>query len=138
MPLFYLSHLTVQTRAYIAAFINFIELSIFIIMAELAEYETLIRHTVDLQLTVRADLVSLGAQLVSAAIITPSQYQEIRNSCTSIDKRAADLIGYVQNKVHQNSQHYDTFIGVLMSDQSQYGDILAKLQETRRKGPQGM
>ena len=106
-------------------------------MAELAEYETLIRHTVDLQLTVRADLVSLGAQLVSAAIITPSQYQEI-NSCTSIDKRAADLIGYVQNKVHQNSQHYDTFIGVLMSDQSQYGDILAKLQETRRKGPRGM
>ena len=107
-------------------------------MAEMAEYETLIRHTVDLQLAVKADLVSLGAELVSAGIITPSQYQETRNSYRSVDDRAANLVGYVQNKVHQNPQHYDTFIGVLMSDQSQYGDILAKLQETRRKGPQGM
>ena len=99
-------------------------------MAGSTEYETLIRHRVDLQLAVKADLVSLGAQLVAVSIITPSQYQEIRNSYRPLDDRVADLVGYVQDKVHQDIRHYQTFIGVLMSDQSQYGDVLTKLQET--------
>ena len=99
-------------------------------MAGSAEYETLICHTVDLQLVVKVDLVSLGAQLLSAAIITSSQYEEMLNSRNSINVRAAHLVGYIRDKVHQNSKHYHTFVGVLMKDQSQYGDILTKLQET--------
>ena len=97
----------------------------------MAEYEVLIRYTVDLQLAVKESLTPLGAQLVSAQIITPDQYREIRNTHRPVNERGADLVGYVQNKVRQNPRHYDAFIGALKSDLSQYGDILMKLEPAR-------
>ena len=93
-----------------------------------AEYEVLIRHTVDLQLAVKANLISLGAQLVAVQVITPDQYQEIRNPHLSVNERAADLIGYVQSKVRQSPQHYHAFIDALRKDESEYRDVLAKLE----------
>ena len=100
-------------------------------MAESVEFEILIRHTTDLQVAVRANLTPLGAQLVSAQIITHGQYSKIRNAHRPVDERGADLVEYIQNKVLQNPQHYHTFIDVLRSDLSQYGDILAKLEQAR-------
>ena len=102
-------------------------------MAESVEYKVLIRHTADLQLAVKENLTTLSARLVSAEIITPDQYEEIRNTHRPVNERGADLIGYVQNKVHRNPRHYHAFIGALKSDisQLQYGDILTKLEETR-------
>ena len=97
----------------------------------MAEYEVLIRYTVDLQLAVKENLTPLGAQLVSAQIITPDQYREIRNTHRPVNERGADLVGYVQNKVRQNPRHYDAFIGALKSDLSQYSDILTKLEQAR-------
>ena len=97
----------------------------------MAEYEVLIRHTVDLQLAVKENLTPLGAQLVSAQIITPDQYREIRNTHRPVNERGADLVGYIQNKVRQDLRHYDAFIGALKSDLSQYGDILTKLEQAR-------
>ena len=94
------------------------------------EYEVLVRHTVDLQLAVKDNLTPLGAKLVAAEIITPDQYGEIRNPHRPANERGADLVGYVQNKVRQDPQHYHTFVGALKSDLSQYGDILTKLGET--------
>ena len=93
-----------------------------------AEYEVLIRHTVDLQLAVKTNLISLGAQLVAAQIITPDQYQEIRNPHRSVNERAADLIEYVQSKVRQSPQHYHAFIDALRKDESEYRDVLVKLE----------
>ena len=94
-----------------------------------AEYEVLIRHTVDLQLAVKTNLTSLGAQLVAAQIITPDQYQEIRNPHrSSVNERAADLIGYVQSKVRQSPQHYHAFIDALRKDESKYRDVLVRLE----------
>ena len=98
-------------------------------MAGSVEYKVLIRHTVYLQRAVKDNLISLGAELVAAEIITPSQYREIRNTSRPVDERAADLVGYVQNKVCQNSQHYHAFLGALRSDLSQYGDILTILEQ---------
>ena len=100
-------------------------------MAGSVEYEVLIRHTIDLQVAVRANLTLLGAQLVTLQIITPDQYEEIRNVYRSVNERVADLIGYVQNKVRQNSLHYHTFLGALRCDPSRYGDILMKLEQAR-------
>ena len=99
-------------------------------MAGSVEYEVLIRHTTDLQQAVEDYFTPLGAQLVSAQIITPGQYKEIRNTIRPVDERAADLVGYVQNKVRQDPWHYHAFLGVLRSDLSQYGNILAKLERT--------
>ena len=100
-------------------------------MAESFEYKVLIRHTVDLQLAVRDNLTSLGARLVSAEIITPDQYEEIRNPHRPVNERGADLVGYVQNKVRRDLRQYHTFLGALQSDPSQYRDILTKLEKTR-------
>ena len=98
----------------------------------MAEYEVLIRHTADLLLAVKENLTPLGAQLVSAQIITPDQYEEIRNAHRPVNERGADLVGYVQNKVRQDPRHYDAFIGALKSDLSQYSDILTKLEQAAR------
>ena len=99
--------------------------------AGFVEYEVLIRHTVDLQVAVKDNLTPLGAELVAAQVITPDQYEEIRNAHRSVYERGADLVGYVQNKVFQNPWHYHTFLGVLRSDMFQYGDVLAKLEQAR-------
>ena len=104
----------------------------------MAEYEVLIRYTVDLQLAVKENLTPLGAQLVSAQIITPDQYTEIRNTHRPVNERGADLVGYVQNKVRQDPRHYDAFIGALKSDLSQYSDILTKLEQARARLPQAL
>ena len=97
----------------------------------MAEYEVLVRrHTVDLQLAVKENLISLGGQLVAAEIITPDQYREIRNPHRPVNERGADLVGYVQTKVRQDPRHYHAFIDALKSDLSQYRDILTKLGET--------
>ena len=100
-------------------------------MAESVEYKVLIRHTVDLQLAVKDNLTPLGAQLVSAEIITLDQYREIRNPHRPVNERGADLVEYVQTKVHQDPQHYHAFLDVLRSDQSKYGSILTKLEQAR-------
>ena len=97
-------------------------------MSGLAEYEVLIRHTVDLQLAVKTNLISLGAQLVAIQVITPDQYHEIRNPNRPDNERAADLVGYVQSKVRQNPLHYQAFIEALRGDECEYRDILAKLE----------
>ena len=100
-------------------------------MAGSVEYEVLIRHTTDLQVAVKDDLTHLGGQLVTAKIITPGQYREIRNPHRPVDERGADLVEYVQNKVRQNPWNYHTFLCVLRSDLSQYSDIFTKLEQTR-------
>ena len=83
-------------------------------------------------MVVQDDLVSLGAQLVSAKIITPLDFQEIRNPYTAVNKRAAMLVQCVLDKVHMNSQLYYAFIDVLEQSFNRpwYDGILSMLQET--------
>ena len=77
------------------------------------EYRTLVQHTYDLQLAVKMQLVPLGAKLVSAELITPDQYEEIRNPYKPREDRAADLIYLVQVKVLQDPKYYADFVAVL-------------------------
>ena len=106
-------------------------MNVVIEMEESIEYKVLIRHTSDLQVAVKNDLTPLGGRLVAAEIITPDQYEVIRNAQRPANDRGADLVGYVQNKVRQNPRHYHAFIDILRSDESQYGDILTKLEQAR-------
>ena len=77
------------------------------------EYQTLVRCTRDLQLGVKMELISLGAELVSAELITPEQYHEARNPYISREMRAADLVEFVQLKVKQDPECFHVFIDVL-------------------------
>ena len=82
-------------------------------MVESPEYRTLVRCTYYLQLAVKLELVPLGAKLVSAELITPDQYEEIRNPYRPREDRAADLIYIVRVKVQQDPQCYDDFVAAL-------------------------
>jgi hypothetical protein len=77
------------------------------------EYRTLVRCTADLQLGVKMELISLGAGLVSAELITPDQYREIRNCHVSRLDRAADLVDLIQVKVQQDPKCFYVFIHIL-------------------------
>ena len=77
------------------------------------EYRTLVRCTADLELGVKMELISLGAKLVSAELITPEQYHETRNLCISREVRAANLVEFVQVKVQQDPECFHVFIDVL-------------------------
>ena len=77
------------------------------------EYRTLVRCTADLELGMKMELISLGAKLVSAELITPEQYHETRNLCISWEKRAADLIEFVQVKVRQDPECFHVFVDIL-------------------------
>ena len=92
------------------------------------EYRTLLLLTDDLELAVKDHLVEIGSKLVASELITPAQSRETRNAHNPVNVRAADLVGYLQVKVQQNSQHYHTFTDVLKKDLAQYGDILKKLK----------
>ena len=59
------------------------------------------------------ELVSVGAKLVSAELITPDQYREILNPYKPYGVCAAYLIDLVQVKVQQHPQWYAVFITVI-------------------------
>lgn len=80
------------------------------------EYQTLVLHTADLQVAVKMELTSIGAKLVSAKLITPEQYDEVRNPYRSLADRAADLICFVQNKVEQDPRFYYIFVNDIIKD----------------------
>ena len=77
------------------------------------EYRTLVRCTVDLELGMKMELISLGAKLVSAELITPEQYHEARNLHISLDVRAANLVYFVQVKVRQDPECFHVFVDIL-------------------------
>ena len=77
------------------------------------EYRTLVRCTADLELGVKMELISLGAELVSAELITPEQYHETRNLHIPLDVRAANLVYFVQLKVKQDPEWFHIFVDIL-------------------------
>ena len=80
------------------------------------EYQTLVRHTADLQSAVKMELITLGAKLESAELITPEQYDEVINHYRSPADRAADLVRFIQNKVKQDPQFYYIFVYDIIKD----------------------
>ena len=98
--------------------------------AQSPEYRTLIYQTPNLQLAVQNHLIPLGAALVSSTLITPSQYEIIRNSHNPAESRAAHLISLIQSKVRLYPQYYHIFIRELGRNPDQYCDILQLLHQT--------
>ena len=96
-----------------------------------AEYKTLKKHTNELCLTVKADLIGLGGALFADDLITKEQNDDLSNQTHARRDRAAKLIGLILDKVELDPQNYHTFIGVLeRRDLAQYGRIVRQLQET--------
>ena len=101
--------------------------------AESAEHQTLVRHTADLQLAVKANLTVLGGNLVSVMLLDSDQYVKVRNRHNAIEDRAADLVEFVKVKIQRNPDNFRTFTDVLKKDQNEYCDILEKLGRTYKE-----
>ena len=95
-----------------------------------AEYQTLVRHTADLQLAVRENLTRLGGNLVSVMLLNSDQYAKIRSQHNAIEDRAADLVEFLKIKIQQNPDNFRTLTDVLNKDQNEYYYILEKLEHT--------
>jgi hypothetical protein len=93
------------------------------------EYLTIVAKTEYLRLVLQNDLISIGGSLMACALISPDQYSKLRNRMFTESERAADLVGWIQDKVQGNSRNYHTFIGVLQQDTMQYSHALTTLQE---------
>ena len=94
------------------------------------EYRALVHLTPALQLAVRTQLTSLGAELVASRLITPDKYDWLINPMHPEDYRAASLIRLIQHEVQENPRRYQTFIDVLKKDQYRYSDIIGSLLQT--------
>ena len=99
-------------------------------MMETVEYRTLIRQTVDLRLAVKNHLINLGSRLMAENLISSYQDEQIRNPQLSASDRAANLVMFIQDKVHEDSQYYHTFMKVLAHNYLLYQPVYMKLQHT--------
>ena len=91
------------------------------------EYRTFMALTSDLNLAVRSNLISLGGALVACGLISPNDYDDLRNPMHSEATRAANLTALVSRKIQEASSNYHTFVSVLKQDYVQYNHILSKL-----------
>ena len=98
--------------------------------ANSAEYRTLKKHTVDLRLAVKSDLVGLGGTLFASDLITKVDCDNLTNQSISKDNHAAKVVGLIQDKVEQDPRNYHTFISALEKDSSHYNAILQTLNKT--------
>ena len=103
-------------------------------MSSGSEYNTLIELTGDLRVAVQSDLTHLSGVLLAKYLISPDDDRYLRNQLHSEADRAAKLIELIQSRVHQNPQHYHTFIRVLQDGGCQaYADILHKLHQVLQR-----
>lgn len=93
------------------------------------EYKTFTALTNDLNLAVRSNLVALGGSLLSCGLITPEDYDNMRNRMHPESERAADLVTLVLRTIQEHPGNYDEFIRVLEQDRMQYKHILSKLKD---------
>ena len=82
-----------------------------------------------LESAVETQVTSLGRELVAVGFITSSEYEWLtRSPFQRMSDQAANLVRLIIQKVREDSQSYQKFIGVLEKDQLQYGSIIGSFQ----------
>lgn len=105
------------------------------------EYKTFAALNNDVNLAVRSNLVSVGGYLVSCGLISPDDYDSLRNRMHPESDRAADLVTLVLRKIQEDPGNYRKFVSVLERDRVQNNHILSKLNqeyEYQRNSQQGL
>ena len=94
-----------------------------------AEYRALVCLTLALESAVETQVTSLGRELVAVRFITSDEYEWLtRHPFQRTSGQAANLVRLIIQKVREDSQSYQKFIGVLEKDQLQYGGIIGSFQ----------
>ena len=84
-----------------------------------AEYRALVCLTPALESAVETQVTSLGRELVAVGFITSDEYEWLtRYPFQRTSDQAANLVRLIIQRVRQDSQSYQKFIGVLQTIES--------------------
>jgi hypothetical protein len=81
---------------------------------------------------VQKNIIALGAALFAEDLITDDNYESLKNEGRSEVNRAAELVGYVMNKVELSPENYHTFVKILKEEGATYKEILKTLEPIYR------
>ena len=97
------------------------------------EFKTIIQCTPVLTTAVKDELTQLSGELLAEGLIADDNAANLRNQFIGAAERAAQLVGYVRNRVSLDTGNYHTFIGVLEKRRNEHAGILRKLNEKFRE-----
>ena len=97
------------------------------------EYRTIIQCTPDLTIALRGDLTKLSGELLAAGLIADDNAAALRNQFIGEAERAAQLMGFVRNRVSLDTSNYHSFIRVLEKRKADHIDILQILDNKYRE-----
>ena len=97
------------------------------------EYRTIIQCTPNLTTAVKNDLTSLSDELLAAGLIAEDNAAALGNQFVDKAHRAAQLVGFVRNRVSLDTDNYHSFIRMLEKRKDDHKDILKILDEKFRE-----
>ena len=102
-------------------------------MSNTPEYRTIIQCTPELTAALKGDLVSLSGELLAGGLISEDNDIALCNQFVSEANRAAQLVGFVRNRVSLDTANYHSFIRVLKHREDEHRDILQILYKKYRE-----
>ena len=102
-------------------------------MSNTPEYRTIIQCTPELTTALKSDLILLSGELLAAGLIADDNSAALRNQFVSETHRAAQLVGFLRNRVSLDTANYHSFIRVLKQRQHDHKDILQILYKKYRE-----
>ena len=97
------------------------------------EFRTIIQCTPELTTALKNDLVSLSGELLAAGLIADDNAAALNNQFVGAAHRAAELVGFVRNRVMLDTNNYLSFIKVLQLRQDDHKNILEILDKKYRE-----
>ena len=97
------------------------------------EYKAIIQCSPDLTTAVKDDLTLLSGELLAAGLIAENNAASLQIQFIGPAERAAQLVGYVLNRVSLNTDNYHSFVGVLEKRKDVHKDILKTLDKKFRE-----
>lgn len=88
------------------------------------EYRTIIQCTPELTTALKNDLDPLSGELLAAGLIADDNAAALTNQFLGVANRAAQLMGFVRNRVSLDTNNYLSFIEVLQLRQDDHKNIL--------------
>ena len=102
-------------------------------MSNTPEYRTIIQCTPELTTALKHDLVPLSGELLAAGLISDDNHAAVCNQFIDAANRAAQLVGFVRNRVYLDVANYHSFIRVLTHREDDHKHILQLLHKKYRE-----
>ena len=96
------------------------------------EYLTVKKANHKLLKAVQNNIIALGAALFAEDLITDDNYTSLKIESRSEVNRAAELVGYVMNKVELSPENYHKFVKILKEEGATYKEVLKILEPIYR------